>query len=146
MSDEYLIEMIRSGRLRVDLQTQRVWYYHRSHRCWKEKKADFHPLSGRARFRFDFPKVKRSTVYRNRLIFIAKEMREVDRVDHKDGDPLNDHPDNLQEHSTSKSCLQGRTVQQRRVVQNAIDFFDYLAFFGYEPPVGSQIDTGKGYR
>ena len=120
-ADEFVLSLIEQGRLRVDLQTSRVWVYVHTRKRWEEKQAG--ELRGRKRFCFK-DNGKCRTIYKNRLIFIWKHRRIPEGVvDHKDLDRTNDHHSNLQEMSREESNKQGPQV----MAKNVGDWFDFMA-------------------
>lgn len=150
--DELILGAIRDGKLKVCLQTGRVWYRDRISYCnpkvapsWREKRAFYCPRKDRWRFHLQFGK-RKTVVNKARLLLIVREGRRVEVADHRDEDRTNDAPGNVREHTRRESDRQGRRLQRERLARNAADYFDYIAFWGCEPPAGSQIDTGKGYR
>lgn len=145
MSTDALIEaLLRAGRLRVDAQTGRVWVYLTQKKQWIEKRAALKPGSGRARYHFQLLG-RKTVVYRNRLLYLARTGGRPEVVDHRNGDRRDDRPENLGPHTRAESDRQGRALQRERLARNAADYFNYIAFFGHEPPAGSLIDTGRGY-
>lgn len=105
--------------------TVSIW--HGGHGRWKTKQPDQHPKSGRYRFRFG---PRRQTVYRNRLVWMlynGMRIPEGSVVDHKDTNPLNDHPSNLVIHSREESDRQGYDAQCEKNWIEVASFFDGLA-------------------
>lgn len=125
MTDTQILNMKAQGRLKIDRQTGRVWVWHRRKRRWIEKKEDYHPKSGRARFRFDVPGIRRSTVYKNRLLYVYFNGETNGHyVDHKNGDKTDDSVSNLQLHTVGESGYQGYTKAVARNLQECLDYFD----------------------
>lgn len=139
MNDQLILDMLDSGNLRVDLQTGKVFYRHQIYKInpkatsWREKISNTRQDNNRERFHFQVGK-KKFTIHKSRLLFLAKHHKIVDVVDHIDEDKFNDLIDNLQEHSHNESRRQGRELQRQKIIQNAIAFFEYIAFWGEEPP------------
>jgi len=130
-----LLDRIQQGKLHVDHHTLDVSHYHDRRKDWVVKKPDFHPKSGRARFRFGERKSRR-TVYRNCVVWMYFNRRLLPNgyvIDHKDEDRLNDSPENLQLMSLSDSNAQGYRMQQDRVLEELGDFFLTCGFLGYNP-------------
>ena len=137
MTDAELLERIERYEIHVCHQTLEVHYFHRQRKQWYKKSPDFHPKSGRARFRFGG---KRRTVYRNRLVWMYFNRRIPDgNIDHKDGNRMNDHPLNLADHSKTESARQGAAVQKQLALKECCDYFDFIALFGEEP--SNQMQT-----
>ncbi len=137
MTDEFILQMVADGRLRIDRDTLQVEVWHRSHKRWHVKKEDYHPISGRARYRIDTPDVKRATVYKNRLVFLYFGGKVAQgNVDHKDGDRTNDRPNNLGDQLPDDSAGQGQRVWLRMAVAEACNWFDFVARYGTVPPDG----------
>lgn len=146
MTDDQILAMKAQGRLKIDRETGRVWSWHSRRRKWIEKVADLHPLSGRARFRFDTPDVKRSTVYKNRLLFVYFNGATCGKlVDHKNGDRTDDAVDNLQLHGTDESGRQGNNRTRQIGLDYFNDWWDFVRFYG-EPPPDHAKDLGSVYR
>ena len=137
---EYVLERLLADKIRVrvepdgDGQPQpAVYYYHAQNRRWYRKIADYHPKSGRARFRFG---PKRQTLYRNVLVWMWVHRRQPensDRVDHQDGNRFNDLPENLGAMDAVESHRQGYDVQMDNAVKRVGAWFGYIAVNGREP-------------
>lgn len=131
MLEAQLLTEMNEGRLRIDPITLDVYVLHGGWGKWHRKALQRHPKSGRARFMFG---PRRTPVYRNRLVWIWTHRRlPSGNIDHKDGDRLNDHPDNLQEHTKEESDRQGYDVQQDKALRRLCDWFDFIAIAGYPP-------------
>jgi hypothetical protein len=109
------------------------------------KIPDQHPLSGRHRFRFGSG---RWTVYRNRLVWMIIHKEPIHPefvVDHKDGNRLNDQPDNLQLMPKSESHQQGNSIQTSDVFDSLCRWFDFVGMHGREPVTEEEtlfVETG----
>ncbi len=117
----------------------RVMNWHYSHRRWIEKKPQLHPKSSRAWFAFG---KDRTTVYRNRLTWmIVNHMLIPDDcfVDHKDGDRLNDRPDNLQLMKRSDSHRQGNEFQSDTALDSLGRWFEFVSAEGREPVTPEEL-------
>lgn len=139
-NDEAVLGLLRDGRLRVCLQTGRVWALRpviycnpKAERTFKEKVATPKPGSNRLRFHFTV-NGRKFTMYKSHLLLLTKLGRPIEVADHRDGNRTNDDVDNLGEHTFDESNRQGREAQRRRVVEDAENFFEYIAFWGEEPP------------
>lgn len=148
MNDTLILAKLAADELRVDLQTGRVWYIDRTvylhpHlRRFKEKVAHTSDR-GRVRFHFNLDG-KKTTIAKSRLLYLAKHQRSVEVVDHVDCNRTNDSVENLGEHTWKESNRQGRQLQRMKVVENAIHFFEYIAFWGEEPPDHRAVPTLTG--
>ena len=135
MSDieQELFDRILHCELHVDSQTLVVSYKHRRNNRWYQKKPDYHPVSGRARFRFG---PKRLTVYRNRIVWMYFNRRAIPDgyvVDHIDLDCKNDAPNNLRVQCANGSHKQGNDIQSDKVLEMLCDYFDMCGFLGHPP-------------
>ena len=91
------------------------------------QKPNRHPKFGRYRFILG---PSRSTIYRNRLVFIWHYRRlPQGNVDHKNLDKFDDRPENLRDMSVLESNRQGWDQQQARFLQEWEDWLDFMMEF-----------------
>jgi len=133
--EENCWKLIQQGLLRLVGETT-VEYYHSGRRRWYEKKPNQHPISGRWRFMFSYGKGKRSTVYRNRLIWMLANRAPIPSgmfIDHVDGQRENDRANNLRLSDSSTSHQQGNEFQMDMVAEYLSRWFFFMGKYGREP-------------
>lgn len=111
-AESLLLRKMMTGHLR--LRDGQVEYYHFRRRRWYAKRPNQHPISGRWKFMFPNGKGGRTSVYRNRLIWMLVNRREIPDdcfVDHEDQDRMNDRPENLKLMRKADSHRQGNGMQ-----------------------------------
>lgn len=131
-----VLSRILDFRLHVCHLSLDVHVYHGGFRRWVKKVPDIHPISRRYRFRFG--KI-RSTVYRNRLVWMYFNRRAIPEtfiVDHVDCDNTNDHPSNLRLMSDGDSRRQGYDIQGGTGWRSWQLLMEYVDFMGHWPPDG----------
>lgn len=136
MTDKELLELINEDKLRITYPDLSVWIWHGGWGRWKLKKPQLQQGNRSNTWRYTFrfgPRENRRTVYRNRLVWLHWHRDIPERVDHIDGDTLNDHPGNLQHHSQYESAKQGNQKQADDVFNELCAWFDYIAFCGEVP-------------
>lgn len=144
MTDQQILDMKRWGLLKINKEGK-VWTWHRRKRVWIEKVEQRHPVSGRVRYMIDVPGTKRSTVYKNRLIYVYFNGATNGMiVNHKDVDRTNNALDNLQLHTPEESQRQGYEEWKRISLEYFNDWWDYVRFFG-EPPPDDAKNLGSVY-
>jgi hypothetical protein len=134
-AEELLFLRMKQGFLKLG-ESGQVRMYHFIHRRWIEKKPNQHPLSGRWRFMFPNGSGGRTTVYRNRLVWMLANGRKIPDdcfVDHEDGDRLNDHPDNLKLMRKADSHSQGNGEQERINFHRLWKWFHFIELHGRPP-------------
>lgn len=133
-----LLDRILSGQLRLADEGV-IEYFHRKRKTWYAKIPDSHPLSGRLRFRFG---PRRCTVYRNRLVWMLTHRRAIPadhHVDHYNGIPTDDRPENLKLMPRYQSNSQGYAQQQQSVLEYLCRWFDFMGEYEREPQTPREV-------
>jgi len=129
-----LLKRIQSGHLRM--KDGVIEYYHFQRRRWYVKKPNQHPVSGRYRFVSSDGQGGRTTVYRNRLVWMIENKQPIPDdyfIDHEDGNRLNDSPWNLKLMQRSDSCLQGYGVQADQNFRSVCNWFEFISIYNRPP-------------
>lgn len=135
--EQFALAKIQVGLL--ELREGEVWYFHNKRWRWYKKVPDACPVSGRLRFRFG---PSRSTVFRNRLVWMLIHKKEVPEgfvVDHKDGLRTNDHPDNLGLMTREDSHKQGYGIQEDVILGRLCRWFAFVGQHFREPQTPAEI-------
>ena len=110
-----------------------IHHYHLCHKVWKVKVPHQNQTN---RWKFKFGTKKRTSVYRNRLVWMIHNRSEIPEdcyVDHVDQDKENDTPDNLQLMKISESHRQGNDCQSDRVLDQLSRWFEFVGKHDREP-------------
>lgn len=136
--ESQLLYKIQTGFLR--LRDGQVEHYHFKKKHWIVKKPNQHPESGR--WRFAFGNGNRTSVYRNRIIWMLANKQEIPDthfVDHIDGDRLNDDPGNLKLMLKEESHRQGNKRQTDPILGMLCRWFEFVSLIGREPELPSEV-------
>jgi hypothetical protein len=140
ITDEHILQMMRSAILLVNIPEEpggwrkiTVQKFHAGRKRYKTLTPN-EGDPGRIRYSIHKKGYAQRTVYRNKLVWMWVNKKVVPPgyvVDHKDHNSLNDYPDNLELQLEVDSHRQGAWLQGW---DEAVAFFDYIAFMGKEPP------------
>lgn len=112
--------------------------FHLRKRMWLDLTPNQHPKSDRYRY-----SIGRTTVYRNRLVWMLVHRMEIPTgfyIDHANGNSLDDHPDNLQLMSRKDSDLQGGEFSLDQKVNEIGRWFEFMGRHGREPETPIELN------
>ena len=137
ITDSVILDWMNDGTVYLEMSKDiKVWKYHSSHRKYQQVSPNYGD-PGRVRFVFGAKGFARRTVYRNKLVWLwVYRTTPSGRIDHIDGDSMNDQPNNLQEHTIEESNQQGNKFQQDERFREGITYFVLIARLGREPEKG----------
>lgn len=101
---------------------------------WKTKTPNLvNGIRYRYQFRFGYGRYR---IYAARLVYLLRTKKIIPvgvRIDHKDGNSLNDDPSNLQIHSDSESNRQGSQVAADLMLSYLREYFYFISVHGRSP-------------
>lgn len=134
LSDELILEMIRSGDLKVQVSGNEIKVEKR-HGSWKKMHLlkTYEDDPGRLCYRLRVNGFPLRKIFRNKLVWMwanDKVVPEGFNVDHENNDSMDDRPCNLRLMHRDDSNREGC---DRQHWDDVAGFFDYIAFTGMEP-------------